>query len=79
MKRGLGRLIWSQSRDIKVLNYPHHFVYDIWTNHGLLRIAQEKDTKSLFKVDEVFTSSISPQISKFQCDKKEEIFIPTLK
>ena len=43
----LGRLIWRQSRDISVLNYPKHFVYEIYTNQGYLRIVQCKETNAL--------------------------------
>lgn len=57
MRKALGHLIWRQSRDISVLNYPSVTVFEIFTNQGTLRIAQDKTTSALFKVEEpaVFT------------------------
>lgn len=34
MLRGLGRMVWSQTRDMNVLNYPKAIVYEIYTNNG---------------------------------------------
>jgi hypothetical protein len=79
MKRVLGRLIWSQSRDIRVLNYPHAMVYEIWTNQGLLKIGHCKESNSIYKVDECIGSSFVSQTQKYESYKDEEILIPTLK
>jgi hypothetical protein len=43
MLRNLGKLIWKQSRDINVLNYPNYMVYEIYTNNGFLHFIQEKE------------------------------------
>jgi hypothetical protein len=40
-------MIWRQSRDISVCNYPHHMVYEIFTNQGTLRIVENKTTKQV--------------------------------
>ena len=47
MRRHLGKLIWRQSRDITVLNYAHHTIFEIFTNQGTLRIIQDKHTQKL--------------------------------
>lgn len=44
MIRVLGKLLWKQSRDICVYNYPYHTLFEIYTNQGFLRIIQEKST-----------------------------------
>lgn len=51
MLRVLGKLIWRQSRDISVCNYPRHTVYEIFTNQGTLRLIQEKDTSRFEVID----------------------------
>lgn len=51
MKKALGRLIWTQSRDIRVLNYPSHYVYEIWTNQGYLTLAHNKETDRIEKLN----------------------------
>lgn len=79
MKRVFGRLIWSQSRDIRVCNYPKAMVYEIWTNQGFLRIGHDKETNAVFKVDERVWSVIDDEIYKFEDNKKEEVLVPTLK
>lgn len=79
MKRALGQLIWTQSRDIRVLNYPSHFVYEIWTNQGYLTLAHNKDTDKVEKLNGLFHASfnVSPQNSG--TDKDTTQFVPTLK
>lgn len=57
MLRNLGKLIWSQSREIRLLNYPKHTVYEIYTNAGFLHFIQDKESgkveclKKMFEID----------------------------
>ena len=47
MLKALGTLLWRQTRDISVLNYAGHTVYEIFTNHGILRILHCKTTNTI--------------------------------
>jgi hypothetical protein len=47
MLRSFGRCIWRQSRDISVMNYPNHLVYEIYTNQGYFYVAQDKKTEKI--------------------------------
>ena len=52
MLKSLGQAIWHQSRDIRVSNYAKAILYEIPTNHGTIRLVQDKDTnqmQSIFK------------------------------
>lgn len=51
MLKQLGKLIWRQSRDIYVLNYPSHTLYEIFTNQGTLRIIHERETDRFEVID----------------------------
>lgn len=42
MLKNLGRLIWRQPREMNVLNYSNHIVFEIYTNNGYLYCIQEK-------------------------------------
>ena len=60
-----GRMIWSQSRDIRVVNYEKNIVYEIYTNQGYLYISQ---SKSKPEIEWLTKSHISPNVS---CSSKE--------
>jgi hypothetical protein len=45
MLRNLGRLIWSQTRDMHVFNYPKAIVYEIRTSDGDMLIKYCKKTE----------------------------------
>lgn len=47
MLKNLGRLIWRQPREISVLNYPNHMVYEIYTNSGFQYLVQDKTTEKI--------------------------------
>lgn len=47
MFRTLGRLIWRQSREMYVLNYPNHVVFEVYTNKGYLYFIQDKTTDAI--------------------------------
>lgn len=78
MKRALGQLIWTQSRDIRVLNYPSHYVYEIWTNQGYLTLSHSKETDTVEKLHGLFRSStpVPPQNSASHKDTSQ--FVPPL-
>lgn len=47
MLKSLGRLIWKQSREMNVLNYAHHQVYEVYTNRGFQYILLDKNSDSV--------------------------------
>lgn len=47
MLKHFGRQIWRQSRDMSVLNYPKHLVYEIYTSKGYFYVSYNKDTEKL--------------------------------
>ena len=51
MLRNLGRLIWRQPREISVMNYANHMVYEVYTNNGFLYFVQEKETQKVECID----------------------------
>jgi hypothetical protein len=46
MLRNLGRLIWSQTRDMHVFNYPQAIVYEIRTSDGDMLLKYCKKTEA---------------------------------
>jgi hypothetical protein len=46
MLKNLGRLIWSQTRDMHVFNYPKAIVYEIRTSDGDMLIKYCKKTEA---------------------------------
>ena len=44
MLKHLGRMLWSQSREIQVLNYKQAIVYQIYTANGYLYLKIDKTT-----------------------------------
>ena len=47
MLKNLGKVIWRQSREISVSNYPNHLVYEIYTNSGYLYCIQAKEGEKI--------------------------------
>lgn len=52
MLQGLGRVIWSHTRDITVMNFPKAIVYEIYNSDGYLYVKYDKTTKD---------TTVSPQ------------------
>lgn len=52
MLKNLGRMIWSHSRDMRVLNYPEAIVYEIYTADGYLYMKYCKK-KNEYTVDKI--------------------------
>jgi len=46
MLRGLGRAVWSQTRDMQVFNYPRAMLYEIRTADGNVWLKFCKTTES---------------------------------
>ena len=44
MLKHLGRMLWSHSREIDVLNYKQAIVYQIYTANGYLYLKVDKTT-----------------------------------
>lgn len=75
MLRRLGSVVWSQTRDMRVLNYSNHLVYEIFTNHGYIYVVHNKTTQ---QVEVQHGISFCDESSK-KSIKDEEIFLPALK
>jgi hypothetical protein len=73
MLKRFGTLIWRQSRDISVMNYPKHIVYEIYTHHGYFYVSEDKDTK---------TFQVLRDTKQFETDfvvnKERSLFQPNL-
>ena len=71
-------MVWSQTRDMRVINYSNHLVYEIFTNHGYLYVVHNKTTQ---QIDIVNGISMVTEASKnpYEKIKDEEIFLPALK
>jgi hypothetical protein len=72
MLRHFGRLVWRQSRDMSVLNYPGHIVYEIYTNHGYIYVSENKTNH---KIDVVKSNSIV-DFSKSTKEQSQEVLLP---
>lgn len=68
MLRRFGNLIWKQSREISVLNYPKHVVYAIYTNQGYIYVSKDKETG---KIEEFENDEIEEQKGTFEIFKKD--------
>ena len=52
MLKNLGRVIWRQTRDITVINYPKAIVYELYTAEGYVYVLHDKK-KNEFVVDKI--------------------------
>ena len=52
MLKNLGRMIWRQTRDITVINYPKAIVYELYTAEGYVYVLHDKK-KNEFVVDKI--------------------------
>lgn len=43
----LGPMIWCAMRDVRVMNYGNHIIYEISNNNGFLYVLLEKNTQRL--------------------------------
>ena len=73
MLRRLGRVIWTQSRDMRIINYPETIVYEIYTNQGFLYIGHDKKTDKIEKLDAKCLETFS--LSKFSQNKDEKVLV----
>lgn len=78
MLRRFGNLIWKQSRDISVMNYPTHLVYEVYTNQGYFYISQNKANDKLEVIENVIPIKNSKNY-EFETDKSQAVFVSTTK
>jgi len=72
MLKHFGRQIWKQSRDISVLNYPKHLIYEIYTNQGYFYVSHNKETDKF----EILEDKKKVEESVRNSDRT--LFMPTL-
>jgi len=72
MLKHFGRQIWKQSRDISVLNYPKHLIYEIYTNQGYFYVSHNKETDKF----EILQDKKKVEESVRNSDRT--LFMPTL-
>jgi len=77
MLRHFGKLVWRQSRDMSVLNYPGHIVFEIYTNHGYIYVSQNKSTQKIEVIDvaKCYTNTDFPKSSK---EQDQEVLLPVM-
>lgn len=78
MLRRFGNLVWSQSRDMRVLNYPRHMVFEIYTNHGYIYVSQDKSSQKIEVIDGVARCYKDTDFPKCSKEQSQEIFIPVM-
>ena len=74
-----GKLIWSQPREITVLNYTNHLVYQIYTNHGYISIAHNKTNDKIDISNGSVMRFESLGFSKSEVYESEKVFLPACK
>lgn len=52
MLRNLGAVIWRQTRDMTVINYPKVIVYELYTANGYVYVKHDKE-KNEFAVERI--------------------------
>lgn len=84
MLRALGRLLWIQTKEIQVCNFPHHYVLSLNTHKGVQYILLNKssDCANVLGLDDVeqFTknlSSIDENVPNLRGDKGREGILQT--
>ena len=75
MFRHIGKVIWYQSREIKVYNHCEHLLFSIPVNGGTLSICQNKSTNLVEWVQTQDTvqvlPAVKPQDQAVNCDSKK--------
>ena len=75
MLRNLGRLIWSQPREMQVFNYPKAMLYQVRTSDGNILLKYCKKTEA-WTVDKERLGDMN-KIFEEPCNT--DIFLPNLK
>jgi hypothetical protein len=73
MLKRFGTLIWKQTRDISVMNYPNHVVYEIYTHQGYFYVSEDKETKKFSVLKDSKNLEIDSVV-----DKNKTLFRPNL-
>ena len=78
MLKNFGRLVWKQSREMSVLNYPNHLLYEIYTNQGYFYVAHDK-IKDTFEVCDASKLGVPKhQLDSYVINKNNTLFLPPL-
>ena len=78
MLKQFGRVIWRQSRDISVYNYPSHMLYEIYTNQGYLYVSHDKTKNKVEVLHGLAERSSDDEDRTPTPDKKTAFFFPPL-
>ena len=78
MLRRFGNLVWRQTRDMSVLNYSNHLVYEIYTNHGYLYVAHDKATGKIEVINGIPVCIQDSEVSKLCKNQSEATLFPHL-
>lgn len=78
MLRRFGNLVWRQSRDMSVLNYPGHVVFEIYTNHGYIYVSQDKTSHKIEVIDGVAQCSKNVEFSKSSKEQSKEVLVSVM-
>lgn len=73
----LGKLIWSHTRDMRVLNYPEVMVYEIYTNKGNIFIGHNKTNDTIERLNVRMVENL--ENSKLETNKSEKILLSNFK
>lgn len=75
MLRNLGRLIWSQPREMQVFNYPKSMLYQIRTSDGNILLKYCKKTEA-WSIDKEKSGDLH---KLFKEDCNQDISLPNIK
>lgn len=78
MLKNWGRLLWRQSREISVMNYPNHLVYEIYTNQGYFYVAHDKRKDTFVVMDAHKLELTKPELDTYATNRTQTLFLPPL-
>lgn len=78
MLKNFGRLVWKQSREMSVLNYPNHLLYEIYTNQGYFYVAQDKKDDTFQIMDAHKFNLTKTELETYKTNPAKNVFLPPL-
>ena len=78
MLKRFGKSIWNQSREMRVINYSEHIVYELYTNQGYIYVAHDKSTQKIEVLNGIPNSFQSYEDSDTRTHKKETFLTPNM-
>ncbi len=78
MMKRFGNLIWRQSRDMSVMNYPGYTLYEIYTSKGYFYVVKNKETQSLEVLNGLSLGYKDDDFKEYRTNKDKTIFLPPL-